>query len=109
MKAKEYVKLWNEWQENRPKLGEIYPDAPENERDKKADSYDLINYLGLKVLSEFHVLVKARKAQHPAALAAIVRELDQKWKAICNRIDDVIPPDFLKSLMKAVETNAKKE
>jgi hypothetical protein len=106
VKAKEYVKMWHGWQENLPTLGEIYANAPDEEKDKSADDLDLISFLGQKVLSEYHVIADARKAQTPEALGAIVRELDQKWRAICNRVDS-IPPEFFQTLIKVAIEDVK--
>lgn len=102
MKAVEYVKLLNSWEDNPPKLGEVYDGAPEDQQNNPADLTDQVTHLAHLVLKEFDVIRKARKAETPEALDAIVRELDQKWKAIARRTDKPLPPDFFLTVANTV-------
>jgi len=101
MKAKEYAILWNSWQVDRPTLGVVFNDAPEIERDKLADDDDLIGFLCQKILDEYKPLVKLRRAKTPEALEAILRELIQKYEAVCRRVEG-LPSGFLRKFLDLI-------
>ena len=101
MKAKEYAKLWNSWQENPLTKGEIFHNAPEEEKDKPADNVDLCSHLCHKILLEYQPLAKKRKAQSAEALEAILRELCQKYDAVCRRVEG-LPVGFMRTFIDAV-------
>lgn len=108
MKAKEYAKLWNSWQEdeNRPTNGEVFPDAPEEERNKPTDDLGLSTYICHKILQEYQPLIKLRKAQTPEALEAILRELCQKYDAVCRRVDsEFLVPGFFRKFIDIIHQN----
>ena len=98
MKAKDYAKLWGDMQAKRPTQGqvELYTDIPPEEAAKPADDVDLVMVLCRMLGEEFKTICATRKAESSEAHAAVLFELQEKWLAICRRIDHkvVIPTAF---------------
>lgn len=98
MKAKDYAKFWTDMQAKRPTQGQVepYKDIPPDEAAKPADDVDLVMVLCRKLAEEFKVICETRKATSSEAMAAILFELQEKWVAICRRIDAkvVVPAAF---------------
>lgn len=102
MKASEYVTLYEEWLTNPCTLGEIFHNAPKNRANELADPADLQLKLAHEVLKEFHEIRKGRNAESPEALGAIVRELNQKWHAICRQSKQYIRPELFLMLAQDI-------
>jgi hypothetical protein len=101
MKAKEYANLWNSWLEKPPTKGDVYNNAPEEEKDKPADDTDLVSHLCHKILQEYQPLARQRKAQSAEALGAILRELCQKYDAVCRRVEG-LPSGFMRRFIDII-------
>lgn len=75
MKAKEYAELY-------------YKIAQEqSEREATLKVFELL-------LGEFKTITEQRRAHSDGACLAIVRELDQKWRALCRLVPDFKPDGY---------------
>jgi len=88
VKAKEYVTLWQTWQ-GRLTKGDVYHNAPKEEKDEPAELIDYMSKLCHELLKEFKSIVAMRRASRPEALGSIVAELIQKYEAICRRVPEL--------------------
>lgn len=87
MKADEYAKIARAWIANPPPVTDFYVDVPELHQDHKADLLDMQCEIVKRLFNEVKVIADVRKAKSPEALRSIMLELEQKWQAICRRLE----------------------
>lgn len=86
MKAHEYVAIARQNLADRPLKSTIYKDVPKDQ-DGPAEELDVALDILRRLLSEVKTIADARKASSEAAILAIMLELKQKWRAICDRMN----------------------
>lgn len=86
MKAKDYVAIWNDFAKRRPLMSEVYEDVPQKE-DKTSNELDWVWFLTNRMAREVREISEARHAKSPESAVAIMLELQQKWEAVCRKID----------------------
>ncbi len=103
MKADDYARIAREMLDARPKMSDIYKDAPPEEADKPAEGLDVAADVARRLLLELGPTMDARRARTDSAVAAILRELKQRWAAICSRVkhEAFTPPVFV-AVLKSV-------
>lgn len=75
MKAREYATQWNEWR-------------------KTLSFEDAFVELGLKFQDEIHTLFESRNCITNSACIAVLKELNQKWRALQNLETEISCIDF---------------
>ena len=86
MKADDYCKLAHEMLASPPLRSTIWKGMPPEE-DGPADEMDIVFEILRRILSEVKPIADARKAKTDEAILSIMKELRQKWLAICGRMN----------------------
>lgn len=86
MKADDYVKIAREMLEKPPLRSTIWKGMPPEE-EGPADESDIVCEVIRRILSEVKPLADARRVNTEAGIVAIMKELRQKWFAICDRMN----------------------
>lgn len=102
MKADEYAKIARAWIANPPPVTDFYVDVPELHREHKADLLDMQCEIVKRLFNEVKAIADARKAKSPEALRSIMLELEQKWQAICRRLETGGKTPFSKDTFMAM-------
>lgn len=97
MKADDYVKLAREMLANPPLQSTIWKDTPPDE-DGPADEQDIVVDILRRLLGEVKPIAEARKANTDAAILSIMKELRERWFAICDRMSH---PQFTRQAFDA--------
>lgn len=87
MKAVDYAARLKRELANPPLKSAIFSDVPKDE-DGPADREDIVLGVCFDLLKEGSKLAETRRAQTPEAYAAVIREQEQKWRAIVARVGD---------------------
>lgn len=86
MKADDYVRIADGLLKKPPLLSTIWTDVPPGE-DGPADEQDIVFEVLKRLMNEVKVIAEARKARTDVAILSIMKELRQKWFAICDRME----------------------
>jgi len=86
MKAKEYMTLYKSLLETPGTLGELYAGRPTT--DEKKDKVDCVIAICHKLLREIGTIATQRNCKCNSAVAAILKEQEQKWQAVWRQIAD---------------------
>lgn len=87
MKAVHYAERLKQWLADPPLKSAIFSDVPKDE-DGPAGRDDVVLGICFDLLKEGAKLAETRRAQTPEAYSAVIREQEQKWRAIVSRVGD---------------------
>lgn len=107
MKADEYVKVARELMANPPLRSTIWENMPPEE-EGPASEEDIVFEILRRLMCEVKTIADSRKANSDDAIVSIMKELRQKWFAICSRIkhplfQDRVFDNFVAVMSKKVE------
>ena len=111
MKADDYARLARELLAKPPLRSTIFDGVPK-EHDGPVDASDVACEIARMLATEAAPLAKARRVHRKEAVGAILKELRQRWLAICDRMSlPEFHPKLFDSLVEALleEHRAKRD